>query len=370
MDPAGVTVSRFPLVPRPRPACSPLDARVSELCALADTAQRTGDRATASAVFNQAALLASDVGLPDLARTWCHRHAELHLHTQALTAQAARHALEPLVNLARLHIRAGAGDAAARLLDSLYQAVSTRTDVVLHDVAVPAARLTATVDDHAKLCQWLWTVLLADGVRARTAAGRWHDALAFLRRHKGIGQRMFDGRQVAIIASAIAGNWTDVRALLSATVCAELWETAVSDCLIVLCRHPEDPAAPAAATAMLDHCGQLDHRTMPMAFRARVCLTALDTASHVNDVDPRPLAHAVIHQVLDAEDGYAARDLLRAPSARGYLDERQARDLTDLVSICGLEGRAIPARLRADLSTALDASAAVLAGTFALPLDP
>jgi len=370
VDPAGATVRRFPLVPRPRPACSALDARVGELCALAATAQRTGDRATASAVFNQAALLASDVGLPDLARTWCHRHAELHLHTQALTAQAARHALEPLVNLARLHIRAGAGDAAARLLDSLYQAVRMRTDIVLDDLAVPAARLTATVDDHAKLCQWLWTVLLADGVRARTTAGRWHDALAFLRRHKGIGQRMFDGRQIAIIASAIAGNWADAHALVNTTACTEPWETAVSDCLGVLCRHPEDPAAPAVATAMLDHCGQLDHRTMPITFRARVCLTALDAASNVNDVDPRPLAHAVIHQVLDAEDGYAARDLLRAPSACGYLDARQARDLTELVSICGLEGGAISPRLHVDLSTALDASAAVLAGTVAIPLGP
>lgn len=62
MDPVGATVRRFPLVPRPRPACSALDARVGELCALADTAQQTGSRATASAVFNQAALLASDVG--------------------------------------------------------------------------------------------------------------------------------------------------------------------------------------------------------------------------------------------------------------------------------------------------------------------
>ncbi|MEX5636410.1 hypothetical protein [Parafrankia sp. FMc2] len=370
MDPAGATARRFPLVPRPRPTCSPLDARVGELCALADTAQRTGDRATASAVFNQAALLASDVGLPDLARAWCHRHVELHLGRQALTAQAARYALEPLVNLARLHIRAGAGDAAARLLDSLYQAVSTHHDVILDDVVVPTARLPATVDDHAKLCQWLWTVLLADGVRARTTAGRWDDALAFLRRHKGIGQRMFDGRQVAIVASAIAGNWADAHALLNATACTEPWETAVSACLTVLCRPAEDVAAPAAATAMLDHCGRLDHSTLPVAFRVRVCLAALDAARHVHDVDPRPLTRSMIHQVLEAGDGYAARDLLQAPSARGYLDACQARDLTGLVNTCGLESGAIPAHLRADLSTALDTSTAVLAGTVAVPLGP
>ncbi|WP_133057070.1 hypothetical protein [Frankia sp. KB5] len=361
---------RFPLVPRQRPACSALKARVGELCALADTAQRTGDRATASAMFNQAALLASDLGLPDLARAWCHRHAELHLRTHLLTARAARHALEPLVNLARLHIRAGAGDVAARLLDNLYQAVSTRTDIVLDDIVVPAATLTATVDDHAKLRQWLWTVLLADGVRARTTAGRWQDASTYLRRHKGIGQRLFDGRQVAILASAIAGNRADAQALLGATACTEPWETAVRDCLTMLCRRPDDPGVSAAATAMLDHCGQLDHANLPIAFRIRLHLTALDAASNVNDVDPRPLTRAMIHQVLEAGDGYAARDLLCASTDRAFLDAPQARSLAELVNICGLDSGAIPARLRTDLSTALDTITAVLADTIAVPLDP
>ncbi|ORT47813.1 hypothetical protein KBI5_17695 [Frankia sp. KB5] len=370
MDPAGPTVRRFPLVPRQRPACSALKARVGELCALADTAQRTGDRATASAMFNQAALLASDLGLPDLARAWCHRHAELHLRTHLLTARAARHALEPLVNLARLHIRAGAGDVAARLLDNLYQAVSTRTDIVLDDIVVPAATLTATVDDHAKLRQWLWTVLLADGVRARTTAGRWQDASTYLRRHKGIGQRLFDGRQVAILASAIAGNRADAQALLGATACTEPWETAVRDCLTMLCRRPDDPGVSAAATAMLDHCGQLDHANLPIAFRIRLHLTALDAASNVNDVDPRPLTRAMIHQVLEAGDGYAARDLLCASTDRAFLDAPQARSLAELVNICGLDSGAIPARLRTDLSTALDTITAVLADTIAVPLDP
>lgn len=68
---------RFPLVARSRPPCAPLDARVGELCRLADSAARSTDPTAASAVYNQAALLASDAGLPELARTWCHRHAIL-----------------------------------------------------------------------------------------------------------------------------------------------------------------------------------------------------------------------------------------------------------------------------------------------------
>lgn len=79
MDPTGPIARRFPLIARPRPACGPLNVRVGELCALADAAERDGNPSSASAVFNQAALLASDVGLPNLARAWCHRHAELYL---------------------------------------------------------------------------------------------------------------------------------------------------------------------------------------------------------------------------------------------------------------------------------------------------
>ena len=70
-------------------------------------------------------------GLPKLAREWCHRHAAAYLRAHPLGAQAARHALEPLVNLARLHIRDGKSDAAFQLLDALYKAVTSRADTVI-----------------------------------------------------------------------------------------------------------------------------------------------------------------------------------------------------------------------------------------------
>lgn len=85
----------------------------------AHVAERDSDLAAASAVHNLAALLASDCGLPDLARQWCHRQANVYLRTHPLGAQAARHALEPLVNLARLHIRDGQGELAFHLIEAL-----------------------------------------------------------------------------------------------------------------------------------------------------------------------------------------------------------------------------------------------------------
>lgn len=79
MDPLGSTARRFPLVARFRPACLPLHARVRALVELAAKAVKQGDQGVASSVFNQAALVASDIDLPDLARTMCHRHAEAYL---------------------------------------------------------------------------------------------------------------------------------------------------------------------------------------------------------------------------------------------------------------------------------------------------
>jgi multiple sugar transport system permease protein len=43
--------------------------------------------------------IASDCGLPDLARSLCHRQADVYLHARPLNAQAARYALEPLVRV-------------------------------------------------------------------------------------------------------------------------------------------------------------------------------------------------------------------------------------------------------------------------------
>lgn len=62
MDPTGPTARRFPLLPRPRPACLPLDERVADLTRRARAADRDNDPTAASAVHNLAALLASDCG--------------------------------------------------------------------------------------------------------------------------------------------------------------------------------------------------------------------------------------------------------------------------------------------------------------------
>lgn len=80
MDLNGPIAQRFPLIYRFRPACLPLPRRVHGLAELADAAAAKAHQGLASAVYNQAALIASDLGLPDLARKMCHQHAAAYLH--------------------------------------------------------------------------------------------------------------------------------------------------------------------------------------------------------------------------------------------------------------------------------------------------
>jgi hypothetical protein len=359
MDPTGPIARRFPLVARPRPACTPLEARVGELCTLAHSAEQENNQAAASAVFNQGALLASDVGLPDLARSWCHRHAEVYLQACPLGSWA-RYALEPLVNLARLHIRDGNGAAALQLLDTLYEAVCSRIDTVIDGLPVPAATLTSTDYEHRELRQWLWTVLLADGARALTSTGGWNDALTHLQQHNGVGQRMLDGRQVAVIALVTSGDLDGASALLSDTVPGDHRENAVTSCLTALCHRSPVEGAHQQVDAMLHHFRRLEPTSRLAIFHTRLALTIIDTAG-VEHPGGREVADALIRQAIDDfRDGYVARELLAHQGCAGLLTHRQEHDLSETLDACGLGSRAMPRALQADLSAALDTSEATL----------
>ncbi|MEV0396906.1 hypothetical protein [Polymorphospora rubra] len=87
-------------------------------------------RAEVAVAYNRAALIASDCGLHNLATDLCWQHVARSPHWP-LDAATARLTLEPVVNLARLAIRAGDGDGAHRLLDSLYDGVTRRVDIAI-----------------------------------------------------------------------------------------------------------------------------------------------------------------------------------------------------------------------------------------------
>ncbi|MGW0330285.1 hypothetical protein ACWD0J_00165 [Streptomyces sp. NPDC003011] len=368
MDPHGPTAQRFPLVARFRPACLPLPERVRALVDLADTAVNKTDQGLASAAYNQAALIASDLDLPHLARQMCHQHAAAYLHACPLPGMSAIRGLEPVVNLARLQIRAGRADEGRRRLLDLHGAVKAGVDARFEGVEVPAD-LTATDEDRHEVRAWLWRVLLADGTRTLTTKGRWAEALTHIETYRGVGKRMLDGRQVAILAALVAGDTARAAVLLADTMPGDPWEQAVTACLTVLCRRDagqrvDGHLADLAAT-------YLERRSGPgmTVFDARLGLTVLDAIGSADS----PAAHRIVEDLhrrtTEAEDGYAARENLAHSLFTAIATGRQVQDCRALVRSCALGAGTMPDELKGELTAALRASDSVIRVSLACPSD-
>ncbi|MCZ4098295.1 hypothetical protein [Streptomyces sp. H39-C1] len=358
MDPHGPIARRFPLVARFRPACLPLPARVRALVELAAKATSQGDQGVASAVFNQAALLASDAELPDLARSMCHRHAEAYLRACPLPAMSAIRGLEPLVNLARLQIRAGQNDDGRQRLLELFEAVGASRAAVFENITVPA-NLTRTGEDQREVHAWLWRVVLADGTRSLTTEGRWSEALAHIEQHHGVGTRMLDGRQVAVVAALTAGESERAGELLARTIPGDRWEQEVTECLTELCLRDAGQQLKEGADELV--LAYLNHEAHPgrTVFDIRLGLTVLDAVGPQHERAKRMVGD-LHRRTMESLDGYAAREALAHGHFTALATEGPAQDLRDLIRSCGLGTGALPEDLSADLSAALDSSEAVI----------
>jgi hypothetical protein len=354
-------IRRFPLVPRPRPACTPIADRVAAITRLAQLAGRDHDLAKAAAAFNQAALIASDCGQASLARSWCREHARAWLRTTPLTAATARYALEPVVNLARLNIRDGHGESAYELLTTLYEAITTAADLTIEGITIPGASFISTAKDYLELRKWLWTVYISDGTRALTALGRWQQALTHLRSRKGIGHRMFDGRQVAAIAHAVSGDAAEALRVVRDTMPGEPWEQAVTACLAVLCSQHPKATNTTRIDAMITAHQQLEPGAHPPVFRVRLGLTVTDTAATAGYPDAISLTRRVIGDAVQSGDGYAAREILAHPGCLAILTRKQEHDLTVTVTACHLRQQPLPVDLHRALVAGLSLSRDIIA---------
>jgi hypothetical protein len=353
------TAQRFPLVARPRPACLPLPQRVQALSDLADTAAQQNDPSVASTVYNQAALIASDVGLPDIARTICTQHANLHLHTAPLSHEAAVRALEPVVNLARLQLRAGRQDTARQYLSTLFDAVTHAQAAQIESITIPAD-LVSTDDDRKKVRAWLWTVLLADGTRALTSAGRWNDALDHIQRHHGLAQRMLDGRQVAVLAALASGDTAHAQDLLTHTKPGEPWEAAVTGCLTVMSQRIAEEEWRLPLRQLVTMYLDLPDVEGLTVFATRYGLAVLDLIGTPDDKPARLVVADLHRRAVAANDGYAARDALSHPLSRRLGSEQETRDCLHLLKACALQAGTFPLELCDRLNGALRTSQRVI----------
>ncbi|MFJ9246216.1 hypothetical protein [Streptomyces sp. NPDC101776] len=366
MDPHGPIAQRFPLVARFRPACLPLPQRVRALVDLADTAVKKTDQGLASAVYNQAALIASDLDLPDLAREMCHQHAAAYLDACPLPGMSAIRGLEPVVNLARLQIRAGHGDGGRQQLLDLYAAVEAGAGARFEDVVVPAD-LTATDEDRQEVRAWLWRVLLADGTRTLTTEGRWAEALTHIEVHRGVGKRMLDGRQVALLAGLVEGDTGRASALLAATTPGDPWEQSVTTSLSLLCRRDAGQPFDGHLASLVTTYSERKSEPGMTVFDTRLGLTILDAIGSAE----APAAHRIVddlhRRTTDAEDGYAARENLAHPLFTTIATDQQAQDCRALVRACALGAGTIPDDLQAELRAALRVSDRTIRGSLTRP---
>src|SRR5690606_1340360 len=308
-------------------------------------------------------LIASDCGIPTMARSLCWRHFTAYLAARPLGAREARHALEPLVNLARLAIRDNDGTRGYHLLDTLFQAVShgNEADIDGHRVSFDA--FTRTPDDLRAVLQWLWGVFLAEGTRALISEGRWHRAVAHAEQYRGVGQRLLDGRQAAIVAHCLAGHTDTAASLVAGSTLSQPWEHAVADCLSALCRRAAGCSDDDAFAAVRQYC-HVDRSAELLIFRTRLALTVLDLdpsrADYVYDF--------LIGDVLATADGYAAREVLAHDQAREMLGAAEEQALASVVKEAGLGQGAIPDPLMADLLTAVELGEAAIRDDLRAPV--
>jgi hypothetical protein len=196
----------LPLAGWPRPACPALPARVAEIAAIAREASGPGadPLSGAAQALNKAALLASDCGLEPLARDLCWRHISSYRQaSRPLTVDLARRMLGPVLNLARLQLRAGEPDRALQLLGAIHHAVAGGSDLIIDGQVLPTASLAGSPEEHARLRNSVRDHYLTDGIRAYVMASRWSQAAAHAEELGGATGRLTEGRQAVIIARCL-----------------------------------------------------------------------------------------------------------------------------------------------------------------------
>ncbi|GAA3722375.1 hypothetical protein GCM10022224_104200 [Nonomuraea antimicrobica] len=344
MNPA--IARRIPLVCRPKAPGLPLDRRIAELTALtvempgADHSQRV---ARASGVLNFAALIASDSGMPDLAAELCWRQHKVFAEAGSLNQDIAVMSLMPLVNIARLLIREGDGGGAFAVLQQLYRAAQQRGATIVHDHDVDLSPLIQTGADHRKICTELWVTLLVDGARALASLGRWTEAAESMAAHRGVGQRLLDGRQITIMSLVEQDLHQQAADMIASSVPAEPWENAVAAILRIYCQ----PTTLTPSQDELEHAVQealalvAEPEPMTAAFRARLGLSALDLTADQPTAYDADLRSAVIG--VACSDAYAARDVLRHHEMRSRMTPQQNQEVAGVLAASGFGAGNLPA---------------------------
>ncbi|MFE1987887.1 hypothetical protein [Streptomyces mirabilis] len=353
--------SRIPLVRRTKAPALPLQDRISHLTGLTVAPAGASHHdlvARACGVLNYAALIASDAGMPDLATDLCWRQHQVFADTGRLNGPIAVMSLMPLVNLSRLLTRDGQGEAAYDVLVRLNHAARQREKTEIDGRTVDLSALTSTDDDHRQVCQELWVTLLVDGARALARIGRWTDAADAMAKHRGIGNRLLDGRQIKIMSLMEQGLAQQARDMIDTTQPTEPWETVIGLLLRAHCRPVDTPLPRPDLDHILSEAAPLLAHPDPSTavFQTRTGLAALE-------LDPTgPYAGPLLDAVADVArlDAYAAREVLHHPATRTTPSVDRDDALNAVITAAGLGAGILPADHRQSLSDAVAVAVAEL----------
>lgn len=362
-------VSRFPLVCRPRLTCPDLETRIEEVQRYADDciarAEPEERQHRACVVWNLAALIAADCGMPSLAASLCERQFRIFRSAWPVTGRTAIASLQPLVNLARLTHRADDPHGAYEALHAMNHAVHHGGSAMVHGTAISFDRFVAAPADREDATTWFRAIMLEDGTRLLAATSQWTKAAAHAAQYDNAGELLHEARQTEVIGSLYSGHIGSARAALETTVLTEPWERAVAACLrscIDLHTNQLTPEDVAQTLTLVRH-AQESSEPDTAHFRLRLGLTAVDLAAELRPGHAKALCSELIQNAADSEDAFTAREVLRHHTARGQIAPGEREALNTLVRRAGLGRGSIPPPLLADLLAAVQSAERVLSRT-------
>ncbi|MEU0571529.1 hypothetical protein ABZ297_39870 [Nonomuraea sp. NPDC005983] len=199
-----------------------------------------------------------------------------------------------------------------------------------------------TTADHRTICTELWVALLVDGARALASAGRWTEAAESMAAHRGIGERLLDGRQLKIMSLVEQDLPQQAADMIESTVPAEPWEHAVAAILRIYCRPDTSTTSQEELDRAVRETLALITQPEPMtaAFRARLGLTALDLTADRPTAQDSDLRSAVVGVAVS--DAYAARDVLGHHAMRSHMTSQQAEELAVVHAASGFGAGSLP----------------------------
>ena len=276
-----------------------------------------------------------------------------------LAGRTAIAALQPLVNLARLDIRAGNPETAYQTLDQIWHAVEHGGSAQIRGTTLSCDEFTRDAADRSEVLPWLRNILLQDGTRALASAGRWEQAAENAARH----EQLRESRQAQVITLARSGQPDAALALLGASMITEPWEEAVARCLRTYAHlttgHPAPDDVAQTLTATRLACQRADRQAT--MFQLRLGLTTADLAAELDAGTANSFITEILEAAGQSADAYAAREVLGHPACQAHMTPAQAATFTTLVEQAGLGQGTITPPLLADLTQSVSTAAAILA---------